>query len=84
MLHHDIVCVLRDHRGWLPGLWVDIFEEVGNDSRELLLGLLMEVGNGDTRGENSVVRMCDGHICGGLGSLKREMVRERSRAVRVV
>jgi hypothetical protein len=36
----------------------------------LLFCLLVEVGNGDTGSQDSVVRVCDGHVGRSLGSLK--------------
>jgi hypothetical protein len=35
----------------------------------LLLGLLVEVGYGDTGSQDGVVRVCDGHVSRSLGSL---------------
>lgn len=55
-------CLLGDHRRVFPVLGVDIVVEVGNDSRELLLGLLVKVRHGDTGSEDGVVGMRDGHV----------------------
>lgn len=43
--------------------------EIRDDQRELLLGLLVEVRNGDTGSKDGVVGVRDGHVCRSFGSL---------------
>jgi hypothetical protein len=42
--------------------------QIRDDSRELLLGLLVEVGHGDACSENGVVGVGGCHVCSSLGS----------------
>lgn len=42
--------------------------QVTDDSGEVLLGLLMEVRDRDTRGENGIVRVLGGEVCSRFGS----------------
>ena len=70
MFHDDIVGVVCNHPSRLSRLGIDIVVEVGDDSGELLLGLLVEVGDCYASSEDSVIRMGDGHVCGGLCGLK--------------
>ena len=71
--HDALVCVLGDHRGVFAGLGVDIIVEIANDERPLLLGLLVEVGHGDTGGEDGIIGVGDGHVGGSLGSLEESV-----------
>ena len=45
-----------------------ILVQVLDDSREVLLGLLVKVGDGDTRGKDGVVRVLRCAVRGGLSS----------------
>lgn len=61
ILLDDLVDLRSDHRRVLAGLRVVEVVEVLHRLRELLLGLLVQVRDGDTRREQSVVRMASGH-----------------------
>lgn len=69
VVHHRLVGFVGDHRRELVGLWVYIVVEVGDDSRELFLGLLVKIGHGNSRSEDGVVWVGCGHVGSGLGSL---------------
>jgi hypothetical protein len=68
VVHYDLVDIIGDHRRVLIGLGVDPVVEIGYDCRECLLGLLVEVGDGNTSGENGVVRVLGREVCSGLRS----------------
>ena len=71
--HDTLVCVLGDHGGVFAGFGVDIVVEFVDDERPLLLSLLVEVGHGDTGGEDSIVGVGDGHVGSSLGSLGKRL-----------
>ena len=48
MGHDDFVCLLRNHRAGLLVLGVDVAVQVLDDLGELLLGLLVQIGDSDT------------------------------------
>lgn len=56
-----------NHGRGLSRLWVDVGEEVVHDGGKLLLGLLVQVADGDTRGKNGIVRVLDREARGCLG-----------------
>ena len=51
----------------LVRLGVDPVIKIGDDGRERLLRLLMEVGDGDASGKDGIVRMFGGKVSCGLG-----------------
>ena len=59
---------------------VDIMVQVGDDGRELLLRLLVEVGDCNSCSEDGIVGMGNSHVGSCLGGLDHE-VSERSRRV---
>lgn len=69
MSHDALICFLGDHGRRPVVLGVDIVVEVAHDSGPLLLGLLVEVGDGDTGRQDGVVGVGDGHVRSSLGSL---------------
>lgn len=69
MSHDALVCRFRNHGRGAVVLGVDIVVQVADDRRPLLLGLLVEVGDGDAGRENGVVWVGDGHVGRSLGSL---------------
>lgn len=73
MLHNNLIVLLRDHRSRLIVFGINIVVEVGDDHGELLFCLLVEVGNGNTGSQDGVVRVCDGHVGGSLGSLELQL-----------
>jgi len=45
-----------------------VFIEILHDCRKALLGLLVEVGDGNAGGQNCIIRVLGGEVRGGLGS----------------
>ena len=50
----------------LDPIGLTIMIKVGNDLAETLLSLLMKIGDGDSGGENSIIRMFCSKVCRGL------------------
>lgn len=48
------------------GFGVNPCMEIMHDSRENLLGLLVKVGDGDSSGKNSIIRVLGGKVSGSL------------------
>lgn len=69
MSHDTFICLLRDHGGCTLVLGVDIVIKVADNSRPLLLSLLVKIGYGDTGGQNGIVRMGNRHVRSGFSSL---------------
>lgn len=44
--------------------------KIGDDGRELLLGLLVEVGDRNTGCKDGIVGVCNSHVCCSLGGLR--------------
>ena len=65
--HDDLVDVIGDHRCVLASLGVDPRVKVVDDLGEDLLGLLVEVGDGDTGCEDGIVGVLCGKVGGCLG-----------------
>lgn len=68
VLHDDLVGLLGDERDVAFEGRVDVGIEVLDDGREDLLGLLVEVGDGDAGSEGSIIRVVGSQVGGGLGS----------------
>lgn len=75
MLHYDLVGLLGDEGDVAVEGGMDVGIEVLDDGREDLLGLLVEVGNGDAGGEGGIVRVVGGQVGGGLGGQVVELDR---------
>ena len=67
IFHDDLVDVVGNHRGVLVCLRIDPVVKIGHHSRERLLGLLVQVGDGDTGSKDSIVRVLGGQVRSGLG-----------------
>lgn len=67
VVHDDLVDIVGNHGRVLAGLGVDPFVQIVHDGREGLLGLLVQVGDGDSGSEDSVVWVFGGEVRGGLG-----------------
>ena len=61
--HDDLIDIVRDERGQLVRLWVHVRVELLDGRREGIQGVLVEVGHGDTRSEDGVVRVLRRHVC---------------------
>ena len=61
--------MFTDHGGRLAILRVDVMVEVGNDGRELLLRLLVEVRYCNTSSEDSIIGVGDRRVRSGFCSL---------------
>lgn len=57
VLHDDLVNVVRDHGRILARLGVDPLVQVIDDGREGFLGLLVQVGDGDSSCKDGVIRV---------------------------
>ena len=78
--HDDLISLLGDHRTWLIVLGIDVGVEIINDLRELLLGLFVQVRNGNTiklgpkaeerlpGSKNGIIWMLSCHVSSSLGS----------------
>lgn len=66
VVHDDLKHVIGDHRSMLVSLWVDPVVEIGHDGGEGLFRLLVQVGNGNTGGEDGIVGVFGRKIRSGL------------------
>ena len=69
MLHDAVVCFFADHRRQLAISRVDVVVEILDHGGELLLCLLVEIGDCDTSSEDGIVGVGDCHVCSGLCGL---------------
>jgi hypothetical protein len=62
MLLDDVEGLLGDQGSMLLGVGVDVIVEVLHNGRELLLGLLVEVGDGNAGSQESIIWMLGGQV----------------------
>ena len=68
MRHHSIVRFVRNHRTVLTRLRVHVRVQVLHNLAKVLLGLFVQVTDGDTRRKHSVVGVGGGFVGSSLGS----------------
>ena len=57
--------------------------QVGNNCRELLLCLLVEVGDCNSCSEDGIVGMGNSHVCSSLSSLEKRLASDQDASERV-
>lgn len=62
----NIIDFFGNHSGGLVVLGIDVSVEVFDDCRETFLGFFVEIGDGNARRQDRVVRVFGGEICSGL------------------